>query len=68
MNFQSIKDDAIFKGLVPAHVVLDQYFSDMYPKSKAKCFSSESPLDVNLPFPNIFNDMMNNYCKSNFIR
>ncbi|RNA34129.1 misato -like protein [Brachionus plicatilis] len=46
-------DDYYFKGLVSAHSVLDQYASDMCPKSRSKCFSIDTPLNVDLPYPDI---------------
>lgn len=47
-------DGFYFKGLVSASAVLDQYAIDMYPKSRSKCFSIDTPLNVDLPFPDLF--------------
>ncbi len=54
MTFEiSKKDDYYFKGVVPSHTVLEKYFTDMYPKSRSKCFSVKNKLDIAVPYPEI---------------
>ncbi|CAF0836344.1 unnamed protein product [Brachionus calyciflorus] len=54
-------DNFYFKGIISAYSLLDKYSIDMYPKSRSKCFSIDTPLNVNLPYPNIIdtNNSMN---------
>jgi hypothetical protein len=52
--FKSIKDTFIYKETVSAHTVLSKYCEDMYPKSISKCYSINTPLNVELPYPDIF--------------
>lgn len=46
-------DNYYLKGLVPANLILNQYSQDMYPKSRSTCFSIDTSLNVDLPFPDI---------------
>lgn len=54
---KNVKDKFAFSGSIPANVLLDQYFEDMYPKSKSKSYSIRTGLCTKLPFPNIMKDI-----------
>ena len=57
MFIKSPRDAYVFSDQVPAKVVLERYFGEMYPKSRSKCFSTKTGLCTKLPFPNIIKDI-----------